>query len=227
MLVWREAGRTAQRQRKPPIAASGRSQHRPGRAGRWGDLGYNRYVQEKQCARCERTRPLDEFKWLYRHNRGKHERFRDAWCANCRREYKRLPAQRAKAAERAWLNVRIRPELREKSRLNSKSYYENNRAKVLEKARIKGQAGGWLDTRLRQKFGIGLLEYQQMVEAQENKCKLCGREERTRQRRLAVDHCHATMKIRGLLCHHCNTGLGNFMDDIDLLRRAIAYLEGP
>lgn len=91
--------------------------------------------------------------------------------------------------------------------------------------RDKGRAGGWLNNRMRQQFGITLADYEQMRIDQADLCKLCGRHERTRQRRLAVDHCHVTGKIRGLLCHHCNTGLGNFMDDVSLLRKAITYLE--
>lgn len=169
--------------------------------------------------------PVESFKWLYRHDRGKDERFRDAWCTACRRAYKRLPEQRAKANERMWLNKRIRPELKEAARVRSKSYYEQHRERILTKARARGRAGKWLDNRLRAKFGIDLAEYQRMTEAQGGKCKLCGREERTRQRRLAVDHCHKTQRVRGLLCHHCNTGLGNFMDDVALLRLAVAYLE--
>lgn len=115
--------------------------------------------------------------------------------------------------------------LREQQRLRAASYYEKNRDAVLAKMREKGKAGGWLNSRLREKFGIGLSEYLAMVDAQAGKCKLCGREESTRQRRLAVNHCHATGKVRALLCHHCNTGLGNFMDDIALLRKAVDYLE--
>ena len=40
-----------------------------------------------------------------------------------------------------------------------------------------------------------------------------------------VDHCHSSGKIRGLLCHKCNIGLGHFEDNVVALRNAIDYLE--
>ena len=40
-----------------------------------------------------------------------------------------------------------------------------------------------------------------------------------------MDHCHKTKKIRGLLCHTCNSGLGMFKDNIEYLKNAIKYLE--
>jgi hypothetical protein len=161
---------------------------------------------------------------LHRQNRGKHEQFIDAWCKPCRKAYKSTPEQLAKATERARIRRRIDPEFREMARSRAETYYEKNREVVLAKMRETGKAGGWLDSRLRRKFGIGLKEYQEMHEAQGGLCKLCGRPERTKQRRLVVDHCHFTGKIRGLLCHHCNTGLGNFMDDSSLLLKAVSYL---
>jgi hypothetical protein len=42
---------------------------------------------------------------------------------------------------------------------------------------------------------------------------------------LYVDHCHSTGKVRGLLCNHCNRGIGLFKDDISNLERAILYLK--
>jgi hypothetical protein len=72
--------------------------------------------------------------------------------------------------------------------------------------------------------------YYEMIESQENKCGLCNKEEtckdpkHDRVRRLSIDHCHKTGKVRALLCHSCNTGIGKFKDDINLLNLAIAYL---
>lgn len=41
---------------------------------------------------------------------------------------------------------------------------------------------------------------------------------------LSIDHNHQTGKVRGLLCHHCNVGLGHFKDNIELLNSALDYL---
>ena len=41
-----------------------------------------------------------------------------------------------------------------------------------------------------------------------------------------LDHCHESGEFRGFLCHSCNSGLGKFKDDPDILMKAVAYLEG-
>ncbi len=50
-------------------------------------------------------------------------------------------------------------------------------------------------------------------------CVICGSEEN-----LVVDHCHKTNTLRGMLCNHCNRGLGHFRDDPELLEFARIYL---
>lgn len=52
-------------------------------------------------------------------------------------------------------------------------------------------------------------------------CAIC----RAADERLFVDHCHKTNRFRGLLCHTCNTGIGQLGDDPELLRAAANYLE--
>ena len=85
---------------------------------------------------------------------------------------------------------------------------------------------------LKKQYNIGLDEYMIMLESQKGVCSICNKEEsainpHTKQPRdLAVDHCHSTGKVRGLLCSKCNTALGSFKDDISLLEAAIVYLKG-
>ena len=76
------------------------------------------------------------------------------------------------------------------------------------------------------RVSIPSAEYKQLLESQNNKCAICGIEggENNRGDKLAVDHCHDSGKIRGLLCHKCNTALGLLKDSKDYLQSAIAYL---
>jgi len=57
-----------------------------------------------------------------------------------------------------------------------------------------------------------------------NQCNICGRTAKENKKDLAVDHCHETLKIRGLLCSQCNSALGLLGDDFDSLFRATSYL---
>jgi hypothetical protein len=76
--------------------------------------------------------------------------------------------------------------------------------------------------RLRSDYGLTQADYDFMVAAQGGLCAIC---ERKPQQKLCVDHCHATRRLRFLLCTRCNVGLGSFDDDPRLLRRALAYAE--
>lgn len=78
---------------------------------------------------------------------------------------------------------------------------------------------------LRSKYGLSELDYNQMVENQEGKCKICGIAAKDAMWGvLVVDHCHKTGKIRGLLCNSCNVGLGKFKDTPELIEKALRYL---
>ena len=69
-----------------------------------------------------------------------------------------------------------------------------------------------------QKYGISFEFYQEEIK---NGCNICGSTER-----LHIDHCHTTNKYRGILCHHCNTGIGLFKEDLTILDKAKEYLTG-
>lgn len=77
---------------------------------------------------------------------------------------------------------------------------------------------------LRRDFGITLEEYDQMFKNQGGLCAICYKPD-SAGKRLSVDHCHTTRKVRGLLCGNCNRALGLFKDSLDRIRKAIKYLK--
>lgn len=75
---------------------------------------------------------------------------------------------------------------------------------------------------LRGKWGMEPEEYDKKLSGQGCGCAICGGTNAGR--RLAVDHCHATGKIRGLLCSGCNHALGHMKDSLPRLQKAMEYL---
>jgi hypothetical protein len=82
---------------------------------------------------------------------------------------------------------------------------------------------------LRKNYGVTLEWYREQLAKQKNVCAICEQPEtaviKGKVISMSVDHCHTTGKIRGLLCTKCNRGLGLFMDNKDILKSAIHYLD--
>jgi hypothetical protein len=82
--------------------------------------------------------------------------------------------------------------------------------------------------RVLKRYGLTEAEFEARFVAQGGRCAICRQvppEKYTRNKRLAIDHCHKTGKVRGLLCFGCNAILGNAKDDPALLLEVIAYIE--
>lgn len=96
--------------------------------------------------------------------------------------------------------------------------------KVIRKGQLNGrqkwQCSTSRDRAIRGKHGVTRSVAKEMKK--DASCHLCGGDYN-----LAIDHCHATGVLRGILCAYCNTALGSFKDDTDLMGRAIAYLKNP
>lgn len=144
-----------------------------------------------------------------------------------------------------------RDENREKVRASNKKWRDNNKEKTREIQRrwqennpIKVAQYGkkWADAHKEEihwynkghynkdedknrhlivRYGITLIEYNKMFETQGGRCYLCDRAFPI----LCVDHDHVSKKVRALLCHDCNTGLGKFQDNPDVLLKAAEYLK--
>lgn len=75
-------------------------------------------------------------------------------------------------------------------------------------------------------LGVTQEQYLEMHRKQQGRCGICLKRLRSRHyKAFAVDHCHTTGAVRGLLCSNCNTGLGLFKDDIQSLLRAIEWVK--
>jgi hypothetical protein len=117
---------------------------------------------------------------------------------------------------------RYRSRHRLRVRASAKAYHGRNKAKRnagnrewnrLNKDRVFAR-------RLLREYGITVVEYNAILEAQGGRCKICGNVDK-----LCIDHNHATNRVRGILCDDCNVGLGRFHDNPMLLRRAALYEE--
>lgn len=112
---------------------------------------------------------------------------------------------------------------KDKIREYNQMYTKKNRLAISEKRKVYN---------LERIYGMTIDAYDRMLESQGGSCAICLKtsasvDKRTNKpRRLAVDHCHQTMRVRGLLCTGCNTALGAMDDDPKLLQRAINYLLG-
>jgi hypothetical protein len=139
-----------------------------------------------------------------------------------------------KNRERVALHAARNPEkVREQNRQSKKRQREKNPEKFAERYRSwrnkNAEALKWYE--VSRKFGITQQEYENLFTAQNGVCAICGNPETVTRngvlRALAVDHCHDTGRIRGLLCSSCNLGLGKFKDDKFLLKKAVEYLSNP
>ena len=82
-----------------------------------------------------------------------------------------------------------------------------------------------LQRNLKYNYGLSLEDYEKMLFLQGYACAICRTKDwRGRGKRPCVDHDHKTGKVRGLLCSNCNTGLGMFNDNYDVLKQALAYI---
>jgi hypothetical protein len=83
------------------------------------------------------------------------------------------------------------------------------------------------DRTIKAKFGITSAEYEILLASQDGSCAICGTTDfnYSRGKKPHIDHCHETGKVRGLLCGHCNIGIGQFFDNVSLLEKAIIYLK--
>ena len=200
-------------------------------------------MRQKQCKTCERTLPIDKFKdakydcldgkinycyeclniWFAENRFTKEIEGKIKWCRMCKQE---LPLRRFATLD-VWYRYKISTNctecLREKHKEMEKQYKDRLLYDTPTKVLL-------LHRNARKRCDISLKDFVDAVGDNTEVCWVCGEKETAKDqygilKRLCVDHCHTTEKFRGLLCGRCNSGLGMFKDDIDVMASAISYLQ--
>jgi len=160
----------------------------------------------KVCSKCG----VEKESSLFNRDRSKASGYR-SWCKTCdninsRVQYNKDPqARRDKRKE---------------------YYYENREDEIQRRGEFrKNNVDMHRGHKYRQLYGITLEQFEEMRILQNCSCAICGKHEsQNKNKKLFVDHDHDTDKVRELLCHSCNTGIGLLQDDIELLQKALDYL---
>jgi Recombination endonuclease VII len=79
--------------------------------------------------------------------------------------------------------------------------------------------------KLQLRYGLTYEQWENMRQAENYSCMICGITEDEIGKKLDVDHCHESGKVRGILCNPCNSLLGHARDRIEILEASIQYLK--
>jgi hypothetical protein len=163
-------------------------------------------IKEKFCPKCQTPKDIQNFD----KNRNVKDGL-DRWCKKCSTNYKaewrqKNPGKYKVYAHKHWVKNKDK-----KNAVHTKWVKEHQ-----EHLKEYG---------LQRKFGISLDDYNKISENQGGVCAICSSaHSKTKRSGLHLDHNHETGTVRGLLCFHCNTGLGHFKDNIEFLKSAILYI---
>jgi hypothetical protein len=75
------------------------------------------------------------------------------------------------------------------------------------------------------KYNLTQEEYDLKLKKQNYSCGICGLHQDDYHKSFSVDHNHSTGAVRGLLCNNCNSGIGFFMENLTVIKKAIKYLK--
>ena len=129
-----------------------------------------------------------------------------------------------KSCYNKWLKEN-NPEYAKRQHENCNAWQKKNSEKMREhgrKYRVKQGPDYGRNRHLRQVWGMTPDDYDQLLAKQDGKCAIC--QQLPGKKRLAIDHCHKTGMIRGLLCFRCNFGLSYFKESAEVMSRAAKYL---
>jgi hypothetical protein len=177
-------------------------------------------METKQCTMCNEIKSVGEF-YINSHNHKTGVTYYTAMCKECRKSYKRgLKSYKGyKKYEKQTTGFKICKRcgiLKSTTKFSPYNKYRDG---------LQPHCNSCCQDKIRLwRYNVTPEQYKELYESQNGCCAICNSSLPTQGRKINIDHCHTTGKVRGLLCNNCNVGLGNFHDDISVLQSAIDYL---
>ena len=177
----------------------------------------------KHCYACKAPKPTGDFAVDRQKRDG-----RDSYCLSCRAKKSREFGLRPKSFDPDFKRCEHCGETKPSDAFYRAETQFDGRSKICKEC-----ARAWkyenparrINAVLKYKYRVPHGTYERMHEAQGGMCAICGEIGGTvGQDRLALDHCHLTGVVRGLLCRSCNLALGFMRDSEKYLLAAIEYL---
>lgn len=166
-------------------------------------------METKVCTKCKEEKEISLFRKTNKVNKkGEEYVYVHTICKKCINKSKHKSERKNKEKYNEKARIKMK-----RTRLRIKE--DPERSKKYKLTRRK-----W---RIKKTYNISIEKFDEISKNQNNKCIICD----TPVELLVIDHCHNSNKVRGLLCDQCNLGLGAFKDNIEILEKAIQYLQNP
>jgi len=162
----------------------------------------------KNCSGCKTQKSLAEFSKSVSTPSGYQSR-----CRECSRASNKVWYEKNK---NNWHQIERRRAKHRKYKDKNKAWLKANpdKAKLYDRKKF-----------LAAKYNMTIAEHEGMLAAQGFVCAACGSPSPNSKKGWSTDHCHKTGRVRGILCHHCNVGIGHAKDSVETLYSWIVYLK--
>lgn len=191
--------------------------------------GCENFVTAQKRSKCRSCLTRQHLAWRAANLEKRHEYESQYRSKNAERlrlkekEPKRKDQKNARRRER----YQSKPEYRAERNEASAEYFAANREELnrqrSERAKSRTPAERWRE-HLKYRYAITPEDYDEMLAAQNGCCALCEKPPSEKERKLSVDHCHNSNRVRQLLCRFCNVLIGHLEGKPELVQRAYEYI---
>lgn len=178
----------------------------------------------RKCSYCKEIKNTNEFRTDNLNVSGL-----SATCHDCNKVIQKKwyannsEKAKAKAKERYHANKElINAKRKEHRKLNPELYKKAAKEKYQNSDKIKYREAAWKKAGIK---NMTVQKYNEMFLKQNQACSICKTHQSFFKRTLAVDHCHKTGNVRGLLCDNCNRALGYLKESKQIITNMLKYIE--